>query len=160
MHVAYVGNPSSLLSFSHPTREVKSLRSCHRGATRSMSCYKASEPEMVDFHTFLCSVSGGAREPEAAKQIVTDVSKVLYFLDATGIDWTRLVDKTNVLRYLNKLQEMGVGAEGRITKINWTASAMVSSTLKNSSESRQQMDSWIPKTTCSQSASWRECPPP
>ena len=39
---------------------------------------------MVGFHSFLCSVSGGAREPEAAKQIV-----------------------------------------------NWTASAVLSSTLKN-----------------------------
>ena len=71
---------------------------------------------MVGFHSFLCSVSGGAQEPEVAKQIVTDVSKVLYFLDLTEIDWTKLADEINVLQYFNKLQQ--------ITKLDRIGSAL------------------------------------
>ena len=63
-------------------------------------------------------MSGGAWEP-AAKQIVTACPR-----SYTEIDWTKLADEINVLRYFNKLQQMGVGGEGRITKLDRIGSAL------------------------------------
>ena len=104
---------------------------------------------MVELHTFLCSVSGGAREPEAAKQIVSPTcprSCTSWMRQAsTGQGWWTKLTSYDISTSCKK---WGWGQnEG---SLNWTESAMVSSTLKNSSGSRQQMDSWIPKTTCSQ----------
>ena len=75
---------------------------------------------MLIFREWLECLGGGGHAEKPARKIAKDVYKVLKFCHpkvVTNPSEEGLLDKMNVLQYLNRLEKDGVGAEECLTKV-------------------------------------------
>jgi hypothetical protein len=69
-----------------------------KGATRGMSRFSDEDPDMEHYFKYLRSMDGGLKDVEAAKAIVSDVSKILYYLNPREVEWALLTDERKLMR--------------------------------------------------------------
>lgn len=87
------------------------------GTSRSLGRFPSSLRELQDFKTHLMGIEGKRKGENSAKAIVTDVSKFLYFANPESIDWSLVANTAKLRLYVEKVEKMGVGPEGQLTKL-------------------------------------------
>ena len=73
---------------------------------------------------FLKSVEGKQRSEKEAVAIATDVSKYLAFANAKALDWEKVWELREVNRYLSHLEELGLGVDGQLSKLDRIGTAL------------------------------------
>ena len=89
--------------------------------TRSYPRYDVDKHEnFISFREWLECVEGKSRSQKVAREIAIDVSKYLKFAcgEQENPDWSVLLDKNNVIKFVTRLEESGCGPEGRLTKLD------------------------------------------
>lgn len=89
-----------------------------KGATRGLGRFSSNHPDLIGFKKHLMGIDGGFREDRAACAIVTDVAKLLKFVNPRELRWEGLVDATALRRFVDMLGERNVGAPGLLGKLN------------------------------------------
>ena len=62
-------------------------------------------------------LAGKKRSEKNAESIVIDISKILYFHNDKELVWENITNKQKLLQFMDKLDEMEVGPEGQLTKL-------------------------------------------
>ena len=88
-----------------------------KGSTRNIGSFPAEHPKLVDFRRYLMSVDGSQKSHNVAKEISSDISKILYHADPTCIGWKNLTNRKGLLTYFEWLSSIDVGSSGRLTKM-------------------------------------------
>lgn len=88
-----------------------------KGTSRSLSRFPLSHPELELFKTHLMSLDGKKRSESAAQAIVNEISKILHFGGSEELEWANVVNRKKLKLYLEKTESLGVGVEGRLTKL-------------------------------------------
>lgn len=102
------------------TSDSKSEASCVVKTTRCMGSFPKTAIELEDFKRYLTSLDGGNKKESTADLVTKDVSKFLYYCNPKKIDWDCFLDKSQHLKYFEYLKKIGVGPEGRLTKLDRT----------------------------------------
>ena len=89
------------------------------GDSYSGTCYfpkfSVSHLTFVRFHRFLCGIDGGSRADTVAKEMVVDVSNFLHYASGSaGPDWERLLDRDQLVGFVEKLKRASIGPEGQL----------------------------------------------
>ncbi len=94
------------------------------GSTRSMSRWDTTHPTFQELVTFLRSAEGKSRKLAEAEAIAIDVSKFLAFCNQKNLRWDYLWNIRKVRQFLAELEEMGIGVDGQLTKIDRLCTAL------------------------------------
>lgn len=62
-------------------------------------------------------LGGKKRSEKAAHDIVRDISKMLYYHDPKELNWGNITKKQLILTYMEVVENLGVGAEGQLGKL-------------------------------------------
>ena len=102
--------------------ELESSRGdLQRGTTRHFARFDVdTQDQFLELREWLQSVDGRSRSAKVAKEIATDISKYLKFACPTKerADWSELLNRTLLLKYLKKVESSGCGPEGQLTKLD------------------------------------------
>ena len=88
-----------------------------RAVTRGLSRFESSHPELAAFKKHLMGLAGKKRSEKSAESIVTDISKILFFHNDRELLWENITNKQKLLHFMDKLDDMKVGPEGQLTKL-------------------------------------------
>ena len=89
------------------------------GSTRHYKRFDLDEDEKVKaFLSYLTSFDGGNRRLREARQVAQDISKYLAFVDSHQLEWSHLNDPEKILRYVERMERDGIGADGLTTKLD------------------------------------------
>ncbi len=94
-----------------------------KAVTRTLGRFKASHPELQIFKQHLMGLAGKKKSEKSATSVVTDISKMLYFHNDEELQWNSITDRQKLLLYMNKLQDLNVGPEGQLTKLERVCAA-------------------------------------
>ncbi len=94
------------------------------GTTKGMDRWDIQSPRFQALISFLKSAEGKAREQIEADAIATDVAKFLAFCNPKTLDWSNLWKVSEVRRFLEYLEEQGIGVDGRLTKVERVCTAL------------------------------------
>lgn len=94
------------------------------GSSRSMERFPSDDPHLVEFKSHLMGIGGKRRKPSSADAIVAEISKMVYFGGPDDFDWTHLINVGKVKAYMEKMQEMKIGPEGQLTKLERLCDAL------------------------------------
>ena len=89
--------------------------------TRAFKRYNIKEDtSLISFCHHLMSVDGKSKSKKVAEEIATDVSKFLRFACGDGPipNWIRLLDRDQILAYIDKVKRAGCGPDGQIVKLD------------------------------------------
>lgn len=87
------------------------------GSTRQLAQFPENHPKLLDFRQYLQSVDGHSKSEKSAREISTDVSKILYYINHQELRWNSLLDSRKLLSYFEMLKELSIKASGRCTKM-------------------------------------------
>lgn len=91
------------------------------GGTRNFPKFNTAHPSFWRFETYLTGIDGGSRSEKTAKEMSVDVSKFLKYACGRACvhpDWMRLVDRDQLVGYIEKLRSANVGPEGQLAKLD------------------------------------------
>ena len=88
-----------------------------QGTTRDMGKFPLDHPKLVDFSSYLKSVDGGMRADTTAKEIVTDISKVLFYINPKCMKWASLVDAKALLDFFEYIRRRRISPQERLQKM-------------------------------------------
>ena len=77
---------SSMFSDDKPSSS-RTTSTTVQGSTRALGRFSLEHPNLAHFLKHLMRLDGGQRDQAAASQIVTDISKLLFFCDPKKFDW-------------------------------------------------------------------------
>jgi hypothetical protein len=95
--------------------------------TRLFPRFDVENPVFYRFEQYLMSIDGGEKNEKSSREISIDVSKYLRYAcgsSAPKPDWSRLVDRDQLLGYTEKLKRAKVGPEGRLAKLDYFQAAI------------------------------------
>ncbi len=95
-----------------------------RGATRGMGKHPLECAEIKEFIAYLQTIDGHMKTAHVARQIGTDVSKILYYCNPTRVDWMVLLCRENVLSCMEHLRLLGLGPDGQLTRVQRLCDAL------------------------------------
>jgi hypothetical protein len=75
---------------------------------------------LISFRQHLQSMDGKDKSEKVANEMATDVSKFLKFACGEQVvpDWRRLLDRDQIMAFMDKLECHGCGSDGRVTKLD------------------------------------------
>ena len=78
------------------------------------------ETTLISLHHHLLSMDGKNKSQTVADQMAIDVPKFLKFTcgDQVVPDWRRLLDRDQIMAFMDKLERYDCGSEGRVTKLD------------------------------------------
>ena len=88
-----------------------------KGKTRSLGKFPSSHPELASYKQYLMGLAGKKKSDTSAESIVTDISKMLYYHNEKELQWENVTDRDKLLKYIDKIDQMKVGPEGQLTKL-------------------------------------------
>ena len=94
------------------------------GTSRNVERFPSDHEELVKFKSHLMGIGGKRRSASSADHIVAEISKMLYFGDSDTLDWTHLTNKNKMKLYMEKMDELKVGPEGQLTKLERLTDAL------------------------------------
>ena len=62
-------------------------------------------------------LAGKKRKEETAENIVSDISKILFFHNEHEVQWENITNTKKLLKYMDKMESCNVGPEGQLTKL-------------------------------------------
>ena len=92
--------------------------------TRALGSFPSSHPELNMFKKYLMGLAGKKKGEKAANAIVKDISKALYYYNSKELDWAGITDRSNLLRFMDKLEALEMGPEGQLSKLEGVSSAL------------------------------------
>lgn len=78
------------------------------------------ETTLISFRHHLTSIDGKDKSEKVADQMAIDVSKFLRFACGEQVvpDWRRLLDRDQIMAFVDKLERHGCGPDGKVTKLD------------------------------------------
>ena len=99
----------------------------HSHGTRLFPRFDIRHPVFYHFKNYLMGVDGGEKGDKTAHEVSVDVSKYLRYAcgsHSPSPDWSRLVDRDQLIGYMEKLKRAKVRLEGRQAKLDHLQAAM------------------------------------
>ena len=90
-----------------------------KGSTRNFLQYSAAKtPQLVNLNEHLVSFDRGFKSKEYATQVCVDMGKYVTFASPEAFRWSTLVDHLKVKSYIKKLDEIEIGPDGIVSKLD------------------------------------------
>jgi hypothetical protein len=82
-----------------------------------MGKFSLNDPKLADFAAYLTSIDGGMRSETTAREIATDVSKILFYIHPKFVKWSTLTETGPLLDFFELIRSKRITPEGRLQKM-------------------------------------------
>ena len=96
---------------------ARALQPGKKGTTRFMPSFPDDHKKLIDFRRYLMSVEGTGKSSKVAKETSSDISKILYHANRSELTWSSLTERARLLSFFERCSALGVGPEGRLSKM-------------------------------------------
>ena len=96
---------------------ARALQPGKKGTTRFMPSFPDNHKKLIDFRRYLMSVEGTGKSSKVAKETSSDISKILYHANRSELTWSSLTERARLLSFFERCSALGVGPEGRLSKM-------------------------------------------